>query len=308
MPPRGWAGRGTTLTTKVPHGRWKTTTFVAALRHDRIDASWLLDGPIDSETFRICVEKALIPTLKPGDIVIMDNLGSHRGKVARQLKGSMFLSPDASMSSRGAVPSWSLTRERKFTAGHCSSVTQYTPMSASNPNCRRNLSLRTRNDAGVSDGEAEVPRPSSVTSPSLTLMGSTKKQSPPPIEEGSDGRCRWWTFGGGAGNRVLAGLLELELGERVSPGNTFITFSNGAAASIVAIHKAIDLLAARSLTWEDASRLVDSNQRSRVSKFQPCLPTTIEHGLIAPETMNVDDANATGAQWKQGRKSQEGDA
>jgi Lhr-like helicase len=126
-------------------------------------------------------------------------------------------------------------------------------------------------------------------------------ESSAPIEEGSDGRCRWWTFGGGAGNRVLAGLLELKLGERVS-------FSNGAAASIVAIHKAIDLLAVRSLTWEDATRLVDPNQRSRVSKFQPCLPTTIEHGLIARETMNVEDANAIIAQWKQGTKSQEGDA
>ncbi|HYO55922.1 hypothetical protein [Archangium sp.] len=57
-------------------------------------------------------------------------------------------------------------------------------------------------------------------------------------------------------------------------------------------------LAARKLTWEDAARLVDSNQRSRVSKFQPCLPPDIEHGLIARETMNVDDANATLAQWK----------
>ena len=129
-----------------------------------------------------------------------------------------------------------------------------------------------------------------------------------PIEEGSDGRCRWWTFGGGAGNRVLAGILELELGERVSPGNTFITFSNGAAASVVAIRQAIDQLSARPLTWKDAARLVDPNQRSRVSKFQPCLPIAIEHGLIARETMNVDDANATVAQWKQGRKGQEGDA
>src|SRR5262245_14937036 len=66
-----------------------------------------------------------------------------------------------------------------------------------------------------------------------------------PIEEGSDGRCRWRTVGGGAGNRVLEGPFVLELGERVSPGNTFITFSNGAAASVVAIRQAIDLLAAR---------------------------------------------------------------
>jgi ATP-dependent Lhr-like helicase len=119
-----------------------------------------------------------------------------------------------------------------------------------------------------------------------------------PLEAYPDGRCRWWTFGGGAGNRVLAGLLELELGERVSPGNTFITFSNGAAESAVGIRQAIDALAARKLTWEDAARLVDLNQRSRVSKFQPCLPPDIEHGLIARETMNVDDANATLAHWK----------
>ena len=71
-----------------------------------------------------------------------------------------------------------------------------------------------------------------------------------PIEEGFDGRCRWWTFGGGAGDRVLAGILELELGERVSPGNTFITFSNGGAASVVAIRRAVDRLACRPLTWE----------------------------------------------------------
>jgi ATP-dependent Lhr-like helicase len=123
---------------------------------------------------------------------------------------------------------------------------------------------------------------------------------PLPLEGDPDGRCRWWTFGGGAGNRVLAGLLELELGERVSPGNTFITFSNGAAESAVAIRQAIDALAARALTWDDAARLVDSNQRSRVSKFQPCLPPEIEHGLIARETMNVDDANASLAEWKRG--------
>jgi ATP-dependent Lhr-like helicase len=117
------------------------------------------------------------------------------------------------------------------------------------------------------------------------------------LEEDPDGRCRWWTFGGGAGNRVLAGLLELELGERVSPGNTFITFSNGAAESAVGIRQAIDALAAKQLTWDDATRLVDPSARSRVSKFQPCLPPEIEHGLIARETMNVDDVNATLAQW-----------
>ena len=82
---RGWAPRGARLTDKVPHGHWKTMTFVAALRHDRIAAPWLLDGPIDGETFTTYVEKVLLPILKPGDIVVMDNLGSHRGKAVRRL-------------------------------------------------------------------------------------------------------------------------------------------------------------------------------------------------------------------------------
>jgi len=84
-PLRGWAPRGRRLTAKVPHRHWKTTTFLAALRHDRIEAPWLLEGPIDGESFRIYVEKVLVPTLRPGDIVIMDNLGSHKGKAVRQL-------------------------------------------------------------------------------------------------------------------------------------------------------------------------------------------------------------------------------
>jgi transposase len=84
-PLRGWALRGRRLTAKVPHGRWKTMTFLAALRHDRIDAPWFLEGPIDGDSFRLYVEKVLLPTLRPGDIVIMDNLGSHKSKAVRQL-------------------------------------------------------------------------------------------------------------------------------------------------------------------------------------------------------------------------------
>lgn len=84
-PLRGWAPCGKRLVAKVPHRHWKTTTFVAALRLDRIDAPWLLEGPIDGESFRIYVERVLVPTLRPGDIVIMDNLGSHKGKVVRYL-------------------------------------------------------------------------------------------------------------------------------------------------------------------------------------------------------------------------------
>src|SRR5437764_12071136 len=84
-PLRGWAPRGERLTAKVPHRRWTTTTFLAALRHNRIEAPWLLEGPIDGESFRTYVENVLVPTLREGDIVIMDNLGSHKGKQVRAL-------------------------------------------------------------------------------------------------------------------------------------------------------------------------------------------------------------------------------
>ena len=84
VPLRGWAPCGQRLQAKVPHGRWKTMTFLAALRHDRLDAPWLIDGPINGQTFRLYVAKVLLPTLRPGDIVIMDNLGSHKGKAVRR--------------------------------------------------------------------------------------------------------------------------------------------------------------------------------------------------------------------------------
>jgi transposase len=60
-------------------------TFIAALRHDRIDAPWFIEGPIDGESFRLYVKEVLLPTLRPGDIVILDNLGSHKSKAVRQL-------------------------------------------------------------------------------------------------------------------------------------------------------------------------------------------------------------------------------
>lgn len=84
-PLRGWATRGSRLLAKVPNGRWKTMTFLAALRNDRIDAPWFIDGPINGESFRLYVKEVLLPTLQPGDIVILDNLGSHKSKAVRQL-------------------------------------------------------------------------------------------------------------------------------------------------------------------------------------------------------------------------------
>lgn len=73
-------------------------TFIAALRHDRISAPWVIDGPINGELFTLYVEKVLAPTLAKGDVVILDNLGSHKGKAARKAvraKGAhlIFLPP-----------------------------------------------------------------------------------------------------------------------------------------------------------------------------------------------------------------------
>jgi len=83
-PLRGWAPRGQRLRGQVPFGHWTTMTFLAALRYDRIDAPWVVDGPINGAAFLLYVETELVPTLKPGDIVVMDNLGSHKGKAVRQ--------------------------------------------------------------------------------------------------------------------------------------------------------------------------------------------------------------------------------
>jgi DDE superfamily endonuclease len=83
-PPQGWAPRGQRIKAKVPYGRWQTMTFLAALRHDRITAPWLIDGPINGGAFLLYIEKVLVPTLRQGDIVIMDNLGSHKANAVRR--------------------------------------------------------------------------------------------------------------------------------------------------------------------------------------------------------------------------------
>lgn len=68
-------------------------TFIAALRRDRIDAPFVLDGPVNGEAFRAYVEKVLAPTLSPGDIVVMDNLGSHKGQARDAQARLLFLPP-----------------------------------------------------------------------------------------------------------------------------------------------------------------------------------------------------------------------
>jgi transposase len=84
-PLRGWAPLGARLVAKVPHGHWKTSTFIAALRCDHIEAPWLLDGPVNAAAFLTYVEKIVSRTLRSGDLVIMDNLSSHKGKAVRQV-------------------------------------------------------------------------------------------------------------------------------------------------------------------------------------------------------------------------------
>lgn len=81
---RGWGLKGTRLVEKAPHGHWKTLTFIAALRHDGIAAPCVFDGPINGRSFAAYVRHSLVPTLHAGDIVIMDNLGSHKGSAVRQ--------------------------------------------------------------------------------------------------------------------------------------------------------------------------------------------------------------------------------
>ena len=82
-PLRGWATKGRRLHAKVPYGHWKTMTFLAALRCDRIDAPCVLDQPINAACFLEYVEQFLLPTLSPGDVVVMDNLSSHKRPVIR---------------------------------------------------------------------------------------------------------------------------------------------------------------------------------------------------------------------------------
>jgi len=76
--PRGRAPKGTRLVAKVPHGHWKTITFLAALRTSGLTAPLVIDGAVNGELFLAYVRQQLLPTLRTGDIVIMDNLTSHK--------------------------------------------------------------------------------------------------------------------------------------------------------------------------------------------------------------------------------------
>jgi transposase len=90
----GRAPRGERLRAAIPHGHWLTTTFVAGLRNSGMVAPMVLDGPINGSLFQDYVEQVLVPELHPGDIVVMDNLGSHKGsgvRAAIEAKGAGLL-------------------------------------------------------------------------------------------------------------------------------------------------------------------------------------------------------------------------
>jgi transposase len=93
----GRAPRGRRLLAKAPFGHWKTTTFVAALRRDGLTAPMVLDGPMTGEAFLAYAEQVLIPTLKPDDIVVMDNLPAHKTAPVRAAiaaaRAQLFLLP-----------------------------------------------------------------------------------------------------------------------------------------------------------------------------------------------------------------------
>jgi putative transposase len=82
-PIRGWGIRGERLKGFAPHGRWRTLTFLAALRANALTAPCVVDGPINGVVFRAYVEQFLVPELHPGDVVVLDNLGSHRAQAIR---------------------------------------------------------------------------------------------------------------------------------------------------------------------------------------------------------------------------------
>jgi hypothetical protein len=84
----GWGEKGKRLRGFTPHGHWRTLTFIGALRLNRLVAPCVFNGPINGQCFGAYVEQRLVPVLEPGDIVVMDNLGSHKSAAVRQIIGS----------------------------------------------------------------------------------------------------------------------------------------------------------------------------------------------------------------------------
>lgn len=144
-PLRDWAPRGKRLHARVPYGHWKTLTFIAALRCDRVDAPCVFDGPINRNTFLAYVTQFLIPTLVPRDIVVLDNLGSHKSQAVRKAiraAGARLLflpaySPDLNPINRSspsssiscARPQSGPSRRPGSASARCSTTSRQTPAS-----------------------------------------------------------------------------------------------------------------------------------------------------------------------------------
>lgn len=84
-PLRGWGPRGERLRGFAPHGHWRTLTFLGALRYNGLTAPCVFDGPINGECFRAYIAQQLVPLLAPGDIIVMDNLGSRKSAAIRRM-------------------------------------------------------------------------------------------------------------------------------------------------------------------------------------------------------------------------------
>jgi transposase len=81
----GRCPRGQRCLSAIPHGHWQSSTFLAALRHDSIDAPFLIEGPVDAEVFTAYLEQVLCPQLHAGDTLILDNLSTHKIQIVRRL-------------------------------------------------------------------------------------------------------------------------------------------------------------------------------------------------------------------------------
>jgi transposase len=82
---RGRAPRGERLVARIPHGHWKTTTLIAALGLEGVRCSTVVDGAVNADVFESFVQQVLVPQLRPGDVVVMDNLSSHKRARTREL-------------------------------------------------------------------------------------------------------------------------------------------------------------------------------------------------------------------------------
>lgn len=119
---RGRSLRGQRLVEKVPHGHWKTTTLIAALDRCGMRCSMMLDGPVNRAAFEVFVQKILCPSLKPGDIVVMDNLSSHKGERVKQLiesaQATLLYLPPYSPDLNPIEPAFSKFKQIARSAGH----------------------------------------------------------------------------------------------------------------------------------------------------------------------------------------------